>query len=383
MRFINHLFERFFPTPQRLSPGIYHYQAPQADPRNYRLHLRLAKNGQGILIVNASTVLHLNETAAEFAYHIIRQTPQNEVAERVSRRYNVAKAQALQDFRELHEKLEVMIETPDLDPVSFLDIDRQDPYTDLVAPYRMVCAVTYQTMGVDAIGVAPTDRVKRELSLEEWHTVLQKAWDAGIPHVIFTGGEPTLRKDLVDLILHAEKLGQVTGILTNGNRLSESDYLQQLLQSGLDHVMVLLDPHDKLAWVGLESVLAEDIYTAVHLTITSANITETKALIGRLSGMGVSAVSLSAIDPALKDTLDATHTIVAEAGMELVWDVPVPYSKNNPVALELINNDSPPDSARQAWIYVEPDGDVLPAQGAKSIMGNLLTDPWETIWQNR
>jgi hypothetical protein len=40
-----------------------------------------------------------------------------------------------------------MIETPDLDPVSFLGIDRQEPYTDLVAPYRMDCAITYQTMG--------------------------------------------------------------------------------------------------------------------------------------------------------------------------------------------------------------------------------------------
>jgi hypothetical protein len=54
------------------------------------------KNGQGVLIVNASTVLHLNETAAEFAYHIIQHTPENEVADVVSRRYNVSKEQALQ-----------------------------------------------------------------------------------------------------------------------------------------------------------------------------------------------------------------------------------------------------------------------------------------------
>jgi hypothetical protein len=74
MSFINQLFERFFPSPQRLKPGIYHYQAPQEDPRNYRLHLRVENNGQGVLIVNASTVLHLNETAAEYAYHLIQHT---------------------------------------------------------------------------------------------------------------------------------------------------------------------------------------------------------------------------------------------------------------------------------------------------------------------
>jgi organic radical activating enzyme len=382
MSFVNQLFERFFPSPQRLQPGIYHYQAPQDDPRNYRLHLRVENSGQGVLIVNASTVLHLNETATEFAYHIIQGTSEEAVAEKVAKRYNVSKDQARQDFHNLHEKIDIMINTPDLDPVSFLGIDRQEPYTDLVAPYRMDCAVTYQTM--DAAGdVAPNDRVTRELSREEWQSILKKGWDAGIPHVIFTGGEPTLRTDLVDLILYAESLGQVTGILTNGDRLSEGDYLQQLLQSGLDHVMILLDPEDELAWTGLESILTEDIHTTVHLTITSGETTQTEMLLNRLSNMNVTSVSLSASDLALKDALEAERTLAAELGMELVWDVPVPYSRNNPVALELMNTEVPPEGAGQAWIYVEPDGDVLPAQGINKVMGNLLNDPWEDIWKNR
>jgi hypothetical protein len=382
MSFVNQLFERFFPSPQRLKPGIYHYQAPQEDPRNYRLHLRVENNGHGVLIVNASTVLHLNETAAEFAYHIIQGTPEETVAEQVARRYNVGKDQAREDFRDLHEKIDVLINTPDLDPVSFLGIDRQEPYTDLTAPYRMDCAITYQSMDSSS-DIAPIDRIERELSREEWETILQKGWDAGIPHVIFTGGEPTLRPDLIDLIDYAENLGQVTGILTNGDRLSELDYLQQLLQSGLDHVMVLLDPEDELAWEGLERILAEDIHTTVHYTISSDDASQTEMLLNRLSGLGVTSVSLSTSDLALKDALESGRTLAAESGMELVWDVPVPYSRNNPVALELANNEVPPEGAGQAWIYIEPDGDVLPAQGVTKVMGNLLKDPWETIWQNR
>jgi hypothetical protein len=168
-------------------------------------------NGQGVLLVNASTVLHLNETAAEYAYHLIQHTPEEVVAENVARRYNVAKEQAFQDFRELQEKIEVMIDTPDLDPVSFLGIDRQEPYSDTVAPYRMDCAITYHTMDPAGEAVAPVDRVTRELSQEEWQQILQKAWDAGIPHVIFTGGEPTLRPDLVNLILYAENWARLPG----------------------------------------------------------------------------------------------------------------------------------------------------------------------------
>jgi MoaA/NifB/PqqE/SkfB family radical SAM enzyme len=36
--------------------------------------------------------------------------------------------------------------------------------------------------------------------------------------------------------------------------------------------------------------------------------------------------------------------------------------------------------AARSWLYVEPDGDVLPGQGINHVLGNMLTDPWETIW---
>ncbi len=61
------------------------------------------------------------------------------------------------------------------------------------------------------------------------------------------------------------------------------------------------------------------------------------------------------------------------------WDLPVPYSDINPVAFET-EDDQVPAGAGRAWLYVEPDGDVLPAQGeADKLMGNMLTDPWEKI----
>ncbi len=44
---------------------------------------------------------------------------------------------------------------------------------------------------------------------------------SGIPHVVFTGGEPTLRDDLPELIAHAERNGQITGLNTNGRRLAD------------------------------------------------------------------------------------------------------------------------------------------------------------------
>jgi MoaA/NifB/PqqE/SkfB family radical SAM enzyme len=67
-------------------------------------------------------------------------------------------------------------------------------------------------------------------------------------------------------------------------------------------------------------------------------------------------------------------------GIELVWNLPVPYSAANPIALER-NRLEKPEGAGRAWLYVEPDGDVFPDQGILQPMGNLLTDSWESIWQ--
>ena len=68
--------------------------------------------------------------------------------------------------------------------------------------------------------------------------------------------------------------------------------------------------------------------------------------------------------------------------MRLVWDLPVPYSAFNPVAVELQQaHEAAPEGAGNAWLYVEPDGDVLPAQGVNKVLGNLLTDPWKKIWK--
>jgi len=80
----------------------------------------------------------------------------------------------------------------------------------------------------------------------------------------------------------------------------------------------------------------------------------------------------------LKDSMSHAREQVAQSGLSLVWDLPVPYSDEHPVALETID-----DQARgegKGWLYLEPDGDVLPAQGDNRVLGNFLSDPWESIW---
>jgi MoaA/NifB/PqqE/SkfB family radical SAM enzyme len=225
-------------------------------------------------------------------------------------------------------------------------------------------------------------RVDRELDTDEWKSVINGAWQAGIPHVVFTGGEPTLRDDLPTLIAHAESNGQVSGLLTDGLRLADQDYLDQLLGTGLDHIMIVFQADNEAFWSALDKAIAADIFIAVHLTLSEQNAADLQALIPLLVERGVKALSLSTNRPELTESLSRLRDLAAAHHLELVWDLPVPYSSNNPVALELKANE-PPGNAKSAVLYVEPDGDVLPAQGDTRLLGNALRDAWEFLWRQK
>jgi organic radical activating enzyme len=371
--------QRFAPiTP--IEAGVYHYQAPQDDPRNYRLHLRIEKNGEGVMIVNASTVLHLNQTAAEYAFYLVQGMSEEDAGNAVASRYRVSFKQALQDYSDFLEQIDTLVTIPDLDPVAYLGFNRTRPYSgEITAPYRLDCALTYQLPpGIDP-QFAPHTRASQDLSTQEWIIILDKAWAAGIPHVIFTGGEPTLRDDLLELILYAEKIGLVTGLLTDGIRLTESGYFDSLLQTGLDHLLYLLQPDQDGIWDSIQEAAQSDIFTTIHLTITPKDQPDIDSYLERLSALGVSSISLSASSEELADALLFARETAADLDLSLVWDTPVPHSMQNPFALEFKGRERPP-GAGHAWLYVEPDGDVLPDQDINQVLGNLLNDPWETIW---
>jgi MoaA/NifB/PqqE/SkfB family radical SAM enzyme len=75
--------------------------------------------------------------------------------------------------------------------------------------------------------------------------IIDRIRDIGVPHVCFTGGEATLRDDLPALVAHAQERGLVTGLLSNGRRLSDARYVHSLASAGLDHVQITLESHDE------------------------------------------------------------------------------------------------------------------------------------------
>jgi organic radical activating enzyme len=377
------LFEQIkdlFTKKAPLAKGFFTYQNKNEDEDHYRLHLRIEPGGEGVLIVNASTILHLNQSATEMVHTLMQEMSFDDAISHLRKRYNVPREQLEIDYNTLKNNISNLIHTTDLDPVSYLGMQQEAVGKDLNAPYRLDCAITYQLSGTQAQAFAPRERVSKELTTSEWQQVIQKAFNAGIPHILFTGGEPTLREDLPELLLSCEKLGMVTGLLTDGVKLKAKPYLVSLLEAGLDHLMLDFDPQGQSAWDTLSTIMDEDIYTTVHLTLKPEE--DLKPVIDRLAELKVHALSLSESQPGLEMELQDLRNLAAVHQMELVWDIPVPYSQWNPIALELEKGEITPDMAFTN-LYVEPDGDVLPAQGINKVMGNLLTDAWDVIWNKR
>ena len=395
---INSWFTPVEPLPQ----GILHYQTPPDAAQQYRLHLRVEGDGRGLLVVNAATVLHLNQTAAEYARLLIQGAGEEEAARAMARRYRVSRVTARDDYRRLRDHIVTLATSTDLCPVTYLDLERVAPFSaETSAPYRVDLALTYRMDDSGALDPQAGRRVDRELTTEEWRRGLNMLWEVGVPHVCFTGGEPTLRDDLVELVRYAEEQGLVTGLLTDGRRLRLREVMEELLLAGLDHVQITLashrpDIHDAIvgqagAWreaeAGLRNALAGDVYVVVHVVVVPTNADSVAETVAYLAELGVPAVALSSpLGGApeedrlrLQGALEAAQDAVHEHGLTLVWDLAAPYSHVNPVEVEA---GLEPGQVIRQHLYVEPDGDVLPAQGYNVVLGNLVRDPWETIWEH-
>jgi len=81
------------------------------------------------------------------------------------------------------------------------------------------------------------ERGSAELDTATWLRVLEEAAALGILHVHFTGGEPTARRDLVELVRQCRALGLYSNLITSGVLLDAAS-LARLAEAGLDHVQL-------------------------------------------------------------------------------------------------------------------------------------------------
>ncbi len=389
------------------TPKLYYYDRQKPGERS-RIHLRLDADGSGLLLVNANRVVHLNPSAALMAKLALDgQTPAQAVRE-LTRRYRVDRQQAEQDFRQIAHQIEELTRPDGACPVHDLELEITAPFSARPsAPYRMDLAITYRCNNDCSHCYNARPRDFTELPTEKWKAILDRLWEIGIPHVVFTGGEPTLREDLPELIRHAQMNGQITGLNTNGRRLRDRHYLDTLVEAGLDHVQITLESHDaqihdrmvncRGAWrqtvAGIQNALDSSLFLMTNTTMLRHNAPWIGETLEFLASLGVPTVGLNALiysgkgvtcgtglgEEELSPLLEVAKQITAQNNQRLIWYTPTQYCHFDPAALELGVKGC---TAALYNMCIEPDGGVIPCQSYYHQLGNLLTDAWDSIWNH-
>ena len=247
-----------------------------------------------------------------------------------------------------------------------------------------------------------------ELSTEQWKTALALLRKANIPQVTFTGGEPTLRSDLVELVQAAAWF--VTRLNTNG-RLLTPELCAGLYEASLDSVQVTLysaegNIHNQLVGTngfndtvqGIRHAVEAGLIVSVNTPLCSLN-THYAETLRFAHSLGVRYATCSGLIPSgsacgqesrataltpeqLTDVLRQAVDTAEELGMELDFTSPGWLDEETLRSLGL--NLIPSCGACLSNMAVTPDGKVVPCQSwlSDEPLGDLLHDDWADIWNS-
>lgn len=247
-----------------------------------------------------------------------------------------------------------------------------------------------------------------ELTTAQWKEILTKLRAANIPQVTFTGGEPTLRADLPELVDAAQWF--VTRLNTNGQLLTP-ELCAKLYDASLDSVQVTLysaDPaiHNALVGVdgfdktvqGIRNAVAAGLIVSVNTPLCSLN-TDYAATLRFAASLGVRYATCSGLIPSgsaegaesratrltgqeLTAVLQGAVSVLEELSMELDFTSPgwLPEETLRALGLHLI----PSCGACLSNMAIAPDGSIIPCQSWLSAapLGNMLTDDWSAVWNS-
>ena len=434
-----------------------------------RFHLRSNADGSAVLLIDATDAIHLNPTAALLARLAFDGVPVERAAAALRRQFRgVSAAQARSDAERIYALVERLTDATDRCPTCTITsaaeamVKWQPPFSvPISAPYKADLALTYDcnnncrhcynqcprpraaARSAEPVG-SPLKKLVSEssgataglsgsvsgisqkhtsgqagsgtlfqqaggsstLSTKQWYQVLDRLAAVGVPHIIYTGGEPTLFDSLPDLIRRAADLGLVSGLNTNGRRLSDAGYVESLRSAGLDHVQITLQSDDRAVHNamcgaaafdetvrGLKNSLAADLHAITNTTLTRRNIGQAGRLVDFLHDLGLTVFAMNGmifaggglncgdeigveeLAPVLADVRDRA----AQRRMRFLWYTPTEYCRLSPVELELGPRRC---NAGEYSICIEPNGDVIPCQSYYVPVGNILRDSWPTIWES-
>ena len=251
------------------------------------------------------------------------------------------------------------------------------------------------------------DRASSELETGEWLRVLGEASGLGCMQVHFSGGEPTVRRDLEHLVEGAAAHGLYSNLITSGVLLDEAR-IKRLVEAGLEHVQISFQDseadnanriagfagHRKKLEIAAQ-IRAAGLPLTTNFVVHRQNIDRIGAMIELAVSLGAQRAEIAhvqyygwalrnraALMPTriqLEHATAAVETAHEQLNGAMVIDYVVPdYYAKRPKACM--------GGWGQRFLNVTPSGNVLPCHAAESIDGmtfdNVRTRPLSEIWRH-
>ncbi len=289
---------------------------------------------------------------------------------------------------------------------------------------NMKCLHCYENAGLPG---------RDELTTEEALKGIDILADAGVLILAFSGGEPTMRPDILKLVQRSNDRGMFTAVATNALAFASRGKVREFQKAGLKFAQISLDglnpeTHDKFRGVpgafkktilGIKNCVAEDLFVEIATTATRFNYEEIPAMIEFAEKLGVNWFMLYNFVPTGRGiniiesdlTPDEREDILKvcwnkmKTGTDVLSTAPqfariaqeietseaqiVPthfYNPTLPGRLKRLADFIGGCGAGRFYISLEPNGDIFPCvffphEDAVRV-GNLFKDDFEELWRN-
>lgn len=247
----------------------------------------------------------------------------------------------------------------------------------------------------------------KEMTTEQWKEAIDRLDAARVPMVTFTGGEPTQRADIAELVGYAKRM--VTRLNTNGVNLTP-ELVQQLKAAGLDSVQVTLYSHDEAVHnalvgsnhhadtvQGIRNAVAAGLDISINTPLCKKNADYERTLVF-IHSLGVRFVTISGlICTGMSGINHNEYDLTTEELFEIVkaakefcdaHEMEIDFTSPGLIEagkLDELGMNIPMCGACLSNMAIAPDGTVVPCQswlGADASLGNILTDPFKRIWNH-
>ncbi len=377
-------FKRAEPAPA-VAPGLYH-ALQEEDGAYTRFHLRVERDGSGMLIADANAAARLNPSGVLIARGLQEGWDEAQILAALQAQFHGATEETLREGVAQVEALFESLASPgDQYPIFNLDDPALSPRgAQLIAPLQ-----------ADVPQAPP----------EQLVPLLARLWEVGIPHVCFLAPQTFEPQHLVRAVERAEDLGLIAGVRGTATALGDEGLLADLVQAGADYVRLLYaaadaETHDALCGAGDHAAAvaiydwleAREICAVAEVPLVAGTVERLEETFAAMAALGVDNIAFVAYattDAALDDgalhadALPQVAALVEESSaqvqMRFLWEPPVQRDPAQPLAAQVLQG---PRASGDVSIRLEPDGTVIPPRGPYRPAGNLLTDEWERIWND-